>query len=430
MICSIISIGTELNLGLILDMNSGYIADRVTDLGIECRYMFTVGDNISDIASVLRQSLKCSDLIIMNGGLGPTDDDVTRNAVARSLNLNLVRDKSLDETSIIFIRDTKKKEIIERLLRQSYIPENSFPIKPRLGSASGFRIIPEKGKVIICIPGVPKEMKNMFKEDVIPFLKDMVVEDSLKKSGVIIRKSTLLTTDISESEIEERIKEVAGVARKINVKIGVTADPGLIKIILVAKAPDNISAGRNLKIIEKEVLSRLGNYFYGKDDTLISDNLKETIRKANGKLTISTAESMTGGLISSIITDTPDSSEFFLGGIVSYSISSKVNLLDIKENDIEEFGAVSEEICLEMAKKVKEIFNSDYSLSVTGYAGPETENKKVGLVFCGIMGPDGYKKIFKKVFPGSRLEIKFRTAQFILNELRLAINEKILGGKR
>jgi nicotinamide-nucleotide amidase len=423
MICSIISIGTELNLGLILDVNSKYIAERVTDLGIECRYMFTVSDSVNDISDALVRSLECSDMVIINGGLGPTDDDVTKKAVASSLGLNLVRDKSLDNYSMRFVRDRKEKDIIKRLLRQSYLPEKSFPIKPRLGSASGFRIETEDGKFIICMPGVPKEMRSMFEEDVAAFLKDIIKRDALNRTGIKIRKSILLTTDISEAEVEERIKEIIGPAEKINIQIGITAEPGLIKIILVAKAADDVIADRNLKKIEKKISDRLGNYFYGKDNSLISDNLKKAISKAKDKLTISVAESMTGGLISSIITDTPGSSEFFSGGVVSYSVSSKVNLLGIKRNDIEKYGVVSEEICIEMAKKVKDIFGSDYSLSVTGFAGPGSEIIKAGLVFCGIIGPDGYEKVFKKVFPGSRVEIKFRTAQFILNELRLAIIE-------
>ncbi len=429
MICSIISIGTELNLGLILDTNSKYIAERVTDLGIECRYMLTVGDSVNDISDALSHALKCSDLVIINGGLGPTDDDMTRKAVARSLGLELVRDESLDGYSVRFVRDKKEKDIIKRLLRQSYIPEESFPIKPRLGSASGFRITTQEGKYIICMPGVPKEMISMFEGDVVAFLKDITGKDATKKNGTKIKKSILLNTDISEAEVEERIKNIVDRAEKMGVQIGITAEPGLIKIILVAKAADDVVMDRNLKIFEKEVSDRLGDCFYGKDNNLISDNLKEAIGKAKNKLTVSVAESMTGGLISSIITDTPGSSEFFSGGIVSYSISSKVNLLGINRDDIEKYGVVSEEICLEMAKKVKNIFSSDYSLSVTGFASPDSEIKKAGLVFCGIVGPDGYSKVFKKVFQGNRVEIKFRTAQFLLNELRLAIIKNNSGSR-
>ena len=428
--CSIISIGTELNLGLILNKNSRYIAERITELGIECRYMFTVSDNSNDICSVLKQSLRYSDLIIISGGLGPTDDDVTRYAVASALNLKLVRDRNLDSSSLRFIRKLKSKKITERLLRQSYIPENSFPIKPELGSASGFRVELDSKKIIFCIPGVPKEMISMFEKDVVPFLKDGMLRKDLRSNRFKIKKSILLTTDISESEIEEKIKEIVSEAKEINVQIGITADPGLIKIILVTKSSDSMKAEKNLKIIEDKISSKLGNYFYGKDDNLLPDNLKEVIAKIGGGLTISTAESITGGLISSIITDTPGSSKFFLGGIVSYSDYSKIKLLDIDENILKKYGTVSREVCLNMARKVREVFDSDYSLSVTGYAGPETENEKVGLVYCCILGPDGYEKIFKKNFPGNRCEVKFRTAQFILNELRAAINEKTFTGRR
>ncbi len=422
--CSIISIGTELNLGLILNKNSKYIAEKVTGLGIECKYMFTVGDNAIEISRILEQSLKYSDLVIISGGLGPTDDDITRNAVVLALNLKLVRDRSLDGTSLKFTRKISSKKIKARLLRQSYIPEKSFPIKPRVGSASGFRIKLGNGKIIFCIPGVPKEMESMFSCDVEPFLRDIAIKKNIRTDK--LKKSILLTTDISETEIEEKIKGIVGEAEKIGVKVGITADPGLIKIIIVAKSEEDKKAIQNLKIIEDKISKKLGNYFYGKDDILISDKLKEIIAKIGGKLTISTAESITGGLISSVITDTPGSSRFFLGGIISYSNYSKIKLLNVNKNILKKYGAVSRTVCLSMARNIKEIFKSDYALSVTGFAGPEAENKKIGLVYCCILGPDNYEKVFEKKFVGSRREIKFRTTQFVLNELRAAMNEKIL----
>jgi nicotinamide-nucleotide amidase len=422
--CSIISIGTELNLGLILNRNSKYIAERITDLGIECRYMFTVSDKIDDISKILKQSLKYSDLIIISGGLGPTDDYITREAVASVLNLKLVRDKSLDKSSLKSIKKTKNKKINERLLRQSYIPENSFPIEPRVGSASGFGMKMDKGKIIICVPGVPKEVRSMFDCDVIPFLEDIIKRKNTKTGKLKLKKTTLLTTDISETEIEEKIKDVVSMAEKIGIKVGITADPGLIKIIIVAKSEDSGEADKNLKIVEGEICSKLGNHFYGKNNTLISDNLKEAIAKMSNDLTICTAESITGGLISSIITDTPGSSRFFLGGIVSYSNYSKTKLLDIGEDILKRYGAVSRTVCLNMAKKAREIFKSDYAVSVTGFAGPEAEGRKLGLVYCCVLGPGNYEKVFKKRFAGSRQEIKFRTTQFVLNELRAAINKR------
>jgi PncC family amidohydrolase len=141
-------------------------------------------------------------------------------------------------------------------------------------------------------------------------------------------------------------------------------------------------------------------------------------------LTVCTAESITGGLISSIITDTPGSSKFFLGGIVSYSDYSKIKLLDIDKDVLKKQGAVSRVVCINMARKAKEIFKSDYAISVTGFAGPEAEDRKLGLVYCCVLGPDDYEKVFKKRFVGSRQEIKFRTTQFALNEIRTAISNR------
>jgi len=430
MICSIISIGTELNLGLILDMNSRYIAGRVTELGIECKYMFTVNDDLIDISEIIKHSLKYTDLVIISGGLGPTDDDVTRRAVALALNSQLIRDKNLDKTSLKFFINKRRKEVVDRLLRQSYIPVNSIPLKPKIGSAPGFIVETNDKKFIFCIPGVPKEMRSMFEEGVVPFLKKVIKGKGHKKDILKIKKSILLTTDISETEIEEKIKGVITEAREMNVQVGITAEPGLIKVILIAKAYNDVDAERNLRFLETKITGKLGNCFYGKDGTLISDSLKETIEKAGDNLTISTAESITGGLISSIITDTPGSSKFFLGGIVSYSDYSKIKLLGVDKNELEKSGVVSRKVCLEMAKKAREVFNSDYSLSVTGYAGPEARDNKVGLVYCCILGPCGYKKIFRKFFQGTRSEIKFRTAQFVIKELKVAINERILEEKK
>ena len=418
---SIISIGTELNLGLILNENSRYIAERITELGIECKYMYTVSDDSDEISNVLRHSLEFSDLVIITGGLGPTDDDVTRNTVASVLNQKLIRDKDLDVTSLKFIKETKSQEITDRLLRQSFIPEGAVPFKPEIGSASGFQIELDGNKYIFCIPGVPKEMRSMFEKDVVPFLKRRLMDKDLEKNIFKIKKSTLLTTDISETEIEEKIKEIVEEAGDIGVRIGITADPGLTKIILVARSQDDNEAQMNLKKIEEKISDKLGNYFYGKEDALISDNLKEALARIGGNLTISAAESITGGLISSIITDTPGSSKFFLGSIISYSDYSKIKLLDIDKSVLEKYGAVSREVCLDMAKKVRDLFNSDYALSVTGYAGPESESGKLGLVYCCIVGPDGYERVFEKKFAGTRYEIKFRTVQFILNELRAVL---------
>jgi nicotinamide-nucleotide amidase len=202
--CSIISIGTELSLGLITDSNSRFIAGKLSELGIECNYMFTVPDSVQEIMNVLKSAMTYSDIIILSGGLGPTDDDMTRTAVGEALGLKLVRDKKLDTTSLKFLRHRRTKDIDKRLLRQSFVPEGSFPIIPRIGSASGFRIDLGKNKYIFSIPGVPREMESMFVEDIMPFLLDLTDSKDNQNRGPIIRKSTLLTTDMISARQRSR----------------------------------------------------------------------------------------------------------------------------------------------------------------------------------------------------------------------------------
>ncbi|MBL7060328.1 MAG: CinA family nicotinamide mononucleotide deamidase-related protein [Actinobacteria bacterium] len=425
---SIISVGTEIILGLVINTNSKHIAEHLTEIGLECSFMYTAGDKQEELSIVLKESLKHSDIIIISGGLGPTDDDITRNAVASALNLKLVRDRSLDETSLKFLKRVKIKGVHNSLLRQSYVPRGSKSIKPRIGSASGFIInLDGKQKWIFCIPGVPKEMEDMLKFDVVPYIKKIVKDNKEKCEDVFLKKVVLTTTDISESEIEARIKEVSQDARKININTCLTATPGLIKIILVSKSKSIDDCNKNLRIIEQRINDLLGEYIYGSGDNLISDRLKEVIIKKERKITISVAESITGGLISSIITDTPGSSDFFMGSVVSYSDFAKNELLNIGDDILTKKGSVSKEVCIDMAINVKEIFNSDFAVGVTGFAGPGTaeDSKKVGLVFCGVVGPDGYRQVFEKNFIGNRSEIKFRTAQFVLNKLRIAIDNII-----
>jgi len=433
---SVISIGTELNLGLILNTNSKYITEKLTELGMECNYMFTVRDNCDDIENVLKKAVNYSEVTIISGGLGPTDDDLTRIAVAKALNKNLIKDESLDETSLRFLKWLQNKSIEETLKRQSFIPEGSIPIKPRIGSASGFiiRLKPDYvrksagySKWIFSIPGVPKEMKDMLDNNVIPFLKNIIDENMRvdgKNDQEFLKKKILLTTDISESEMEFKIKDIKKLARDLKVEIGVTANPGLIKIMLLARSRNKKECDFNLEFIEKKIREVIGENIYGKDNDIMADSIKEAISKKGRNLTISAAESVTGGLISSILTDTGGSSEFFIGSIISYSTKVKEEVLNITDDLIIKKGVVSSDVCLKMAQKAKQLFHSDFAIGTTGIAGPKSceKDKKVGLVYCSLVGPNDLVEVYEKNFIGTRTEIKLRTAQFILNKLRIAIN--------
>ena len=423
---AILCIGTELNLGLITNTNAVYISEKLALNGIECNLIITVKDDEKDISDALNFALKQSDSIIISGGLGPTDDDVTRNAVSETLELKLYKNDSLDETSLKFLKRVITNDMKERLLRQSYIPEGSIPIIPRIGSASGFVINLEKRcKYIFSIPGVPKEMKDMFDNDVLP---ELIKLSGKNNNNLRIKRKVLLTTGISESEIEEKIKDIYVEGDRLGVKIGITATPGLIKLIIISRSASDEINDKNIELIYGKIMERVGNFIYGESEDLIAEALKKSILGSGSKITVSTAESLTGGLISSMISDVSGSSEYFLGGIVSYSNYSKANLLKVDKKDLNKYGAVSEQVCRQMALSSKKIFNSDYAISVTGFAGPAVneEGKDIGLVFSCIAKPDGSTKIFESRFIGTRSEIKFRTSQFILNMLRIEIENSVL----
>lgn len=423
---SIICIGTELNLGLIVNTNAKYISEKLAEIGIDCNLILTIKDEKEDISDSLKYALERSDIVIISGGLGPTDDDITREAVADALNLRLYKDDKLDVASLKFIKPVLTNELKTRLLRQSFIPEGSIPILPNIGSASGFIIeIKERKKWIFVIPGVPKEMKDMFDKDVLPKIMKLYKQQTQNELSKKIKKKVLLTTGISESEIEENIKDIYKEAKDIGVKIGITASPGLIRLIIISESNSNEKNEKNIKFITKKLMEKLGNYIYGEEEDLIANNIKNIILNSGKNITISVAESLTGGLISNMISDIPGSSEYFLGGVVSYSNYSKIKLLNIDPIDLEKYGAVSSEVCKKMAISAKRLFNSDFAISATGFAGPTVNEagKDVGLVYTCIAGPGDNIKIFENKFIGTRTEIKFRVSQFILNKLRIEIEE-------
>ncbi|HHT79560.1 MAG TPA: CinA family nicotinamide mononucleotide deamidase-related protein [Actinobacteria bacterium] len=421
---SIVCIGSEINLGLIINTNATYIAQKLSEIGIESNIIISVKDLKSDIKEATGFCIDHSDIIILSGGLGPTEDDLTRDAVADLLDLKLIKNDLLDDKSLRFIRKEISQKLKKKLLKQSYIPEGARPIIPNIGSASGFEVfLRERNKWLFSIPGVPKEMKDMIDNSVIKRIKDIL--DSSKENNEKILKKVLLTTGISESEIEEKIPDIYKTAARMGVEIGITASPGIIRLIIVSKSLSDKTNNENADRIKSMLVERLDEFIYGEENKLISESLKETIMKSGKAITISAAESMTGGLISQMITDVSGSSQYFKGAVISYSDFSKIKILGIEKKLLKQYGAVSEQVCREMALNVKKIFDSDYSVSISGFAGPEADNNidNVGLTYIGIAMPDEEIKVFRLKFIGTRTEIKYRASQFALNKLRLQIHK-------
>ncbi len=421
----VISTGTELILGKIADTNAQFIAKELTDIGIELNYVTVVGDNLLNLTNAIKNSLKRAKLIIITGGLGPTSDDLTAKAVANALGEKLVRNDVAKENMLQYFKyrgftldkkNNEHKKLLQQQLKQCMLPQSSKVIKNDIGTASGF-YIENEGKHLFVMPGVPSEMKYMFTH----YVKKMILkaQKDYPKKSIHIR--TLKVFGIPEAVIENKIKSIFG--KNINPFYTTTVDKFETKINIVAKSRDKEKAVKLIVPYEKAVLNVFKDDIFGFDDDLIEEAVVRMCKE--NKITLSTAESVTGGLIGKKITDIAGSSEIFLGGVVSYSNESKNKILKVKEGTLTEFGAVSEQTAKEMAIGVKEIFNSDYSISTTGIAGPSggTDRKPVGLVYICVSTPiETY--VEKYIIKKERQEIREITANIALNILRKKIVEQ------
>ncbi|OCL28046.1 competence/damage-inducible protein A [Orenia metallireducens] len=403
----IITIGTELLLGQIIDSNSQWIGQRLAEIGVNLYYKATVGDNKERVLDTLKNSINRSDIIITTGGLGPTQDDLTRECIGEALGLELIKDEEL----LMDIRDYFDKmghEMADNNIKQAYLPEGAVAIDNPEGTAPGI-LINQDGKVIVAMPGVPIEMKAMMIETVLPYLKKKF------SKGEVIKSRVIKTCGIGESSLEELITDI--LTEQTNPTIAPLASQGEVKLRLTAKANSEEEADRLINLKEAKLQERIGEYIYGYDD----DNLEGVVAKLlwDQKLTIATAESCTGGLIGDRLTSIAGSSAYFERGIISYSNQAKMDLLKVKKSTLEKYGAVSSQTAKEMAKGVRNLSKTDIGLSTTGIAGPggESLEKPVGLVYMAIADKDGVES-YRYQFNGSRERVKYMTSQMILNLLR------------
>ncbi|WP_027339196.1 competence/damage-inducible protein A [Halonatronum saccharophilum] len=406
----VISIGTELLLGQIVDTNAQWIAQRLAEIGVDLYRKVTVGDNKDRIVSVLKDSLSRANIIITTGGLGPTQDDLTRESVAQAFGVKLVEDKELLKkienyfTKInINMAKTNKK--------QAFLPQGADPIVNSQGTAPG--ILFKKGdKIVVSLPGVPIEMKAMMEESIIPFLKGDLLENEIIESKVI------KLIGIGESSLEEQIDDI--LKGQTNPTVAPLASAGEVKLRLTAKANDREEARRLITKKEKELEERIGEYIYGYNDDSLDSVVARLLWAKD--LKIATAESCTGGLIGDRLTSIPGSSRYYDRGLITYSNKAKIDLLGVKEETLNKYGAVSKETAKEMALGVKERSGVDIGIATTGIAGPGggSEKKPVGLVYMGIAYGDNVET-YKYNFNGSREKVKYLTSQTILNLLRLKL---------
>lgn len=410
--CEIICVGTELLLGDIVNTNAQYLAQKLSLAGVDVYHQIVVGDNLERLVDAINTASKRADIIITTGGLGPTDDDITRYGIAKALGVEVVLDEpSLKKIKEIFMRSGRPMPSINE--RQAYIPAGSRAIENNNGTAPG--IIGEYGnKIYIALPGPPREMKPMFEEHILPYL--------MEKSNYTIKSRTLKVIGIGESAIQETLGEI--MLNQKNPTIALYAKDGEVHIRITSKEKNLIEADKKIKEIENKIVNILKNNVYGYDNDSLESVVNDLLQKR--KLTVSFAESCTGGMISSRFTDIPNASVSFLNGIVCYSNEAKINILGVKRETIEKYGAVSMETAEEMARCIKKISKTDIGLSVTGIAGPTggTEKKPVGLCYIGI-DTGNEVKVFSNIFNGNRNKIRQLAATKALDILRRTIIENL-----
>ncbi len=414
MIAETIFVGTELLLGEILNSNAQYIAQRLAELGVDQFYQSTVGDNADRLAGALRLALTRSDVVITSGGLGPTQDDLTREVAAevagRPLELN---ETYLQELRDWFSRRTGK-DMPENNVRQAMVPRGGRMMPNPVGTAPGLNI-PVGDKVILLLPGPPHEFKKMLHDHVIPFLTEQMGGARLK-----LFSRTLRICGMGESAVEQEILDL--MQNQQDPSLAPYAKAGEVHLRMATKTGELAEAEARWAPLEAEIRRRLGKHIFGVDETTLEEAVGARLRERGWTLAL--AESCTGGLISKRITDIPGSSTYLLAGYVTYSNAAKQDLPGVRAETLQTDGAVSEATVLEMAAGAARRSGATVAVSVSGVAGPDggTAEKPVGTVWIGLHGP-GVSKARRFHFRGGRAEIRQWAAQYALAYLWAYLGE-------
>lgn len=409
--CELVAVGTELLLGQVVDTNSVWLAERLAAWGVDCHFHTSVGDNVDRIASVLRLALGRSDAVIVSGGLGPTRDDVTREAIAEVLGVPLERDEAV-LARIREIFERRNRTMVDSNARQADVPRGAVVIPQTRGTAPGL-ICPAGDKVVYAMPGVPEELTDMAERAVLP---DLAARAGTRATIV---SRMVHTWGLAESTLAERVAprldalDAAGNPTLAFLASGVEG----IKIRITAKASTREEALAMVEAEDAELRALLGTLVFGVDDDTMESAVGALLEDAG--LTLGLAESMTGGLVASRLVNVEGSSAWFRGGVVAYDSEVKFDLLHVRRGPV-----VSAEAAAEMAEGAAKVLGADVGLSVTGVAGPaEQEGRPVGTVFLGVHH-DGTTDVQHHVLPGDRDRIRQFAAISMLDLLRRHLLER------
>lgn len=410
MAVELIFVGTELLLGNILNTNAKYLSERCALSGLSVYYQSVVGDNEERLAETIRTGLNRSDILILSGGLGPTEDDLTKETAAKVLGLPMVEDPHTKELLKQYFAKLKQKNVTESNWKQALVPEGAVVLDNDNGTAPGL-ILEKDGKTIVLLPGPPAELIPLFEKKVEPYLSS--------KQPDTIRSTMVKICGVGESKVEDMIKDM--IAGQDNPTIAPYAKTGEVHLRVTARAQSEEEAKKLMKPVVKELKSRFGNHIYTtKEQDTLEQVVVDMLKKY--ELTLTTAESCTGGLLAARLINIPGVSEVFKSGFITYSNKAKRKLLGVNKNTLKKYGAVSEETAHEMAKGC--VFETDSlaALAITGIAGPDggTDDKPVGLVYISCYLND--QVVVKECrFKGDRNKIREQAVVRAMDLLRRCI---------
>jgi nicotinamide-nucleotide amidase len=413
----LITIGDELLLGFTIDTNGAHIARRLADQGIAVVRRASVGDDVDAIIAALGEALERTGAVITTGGLGPTSDDLTRDALARVFE----RELRLDQAHLDWMGERWKKrfgrDMPESNRRQAMIPDGARKLDNKHGSAPGILIEDGHGRFVVSLPGVPRELRGMVEDTLLPLLRERGCG-----ADECIRSLTLRTTGIAESLLQDIVLRETKDPRLPQSQLAYLPGVDGVDLRLTIRAKSSAIADAELARAASVLRGAVGQWIYGENDDDLARVLLESCRVK--RLTLAVAESCTGGLLGARLTSIPGSSDVFVGGVIAYSNDVKTRELGVGDRDLRDHGAVSEPVVRQMAEGVRKRFATDVALSITGVAGPDggTPEKPVGLVWLGAAIGDRVES--RKIQSwGDRQEIRYRAAQAAMELARRMLAE-------
>ncbi|MFK7900630.1 MAG: competence/damage-inducible protein A [Cyclobacteriaceae bacterium] len=412
LLAEIITIGDEILIGQIVDTNSAWMGDQLNQIGMKVRQITTIGDGKQEIVTALDNALERNDMVFITGGLGPTKDDITKHTLADYFNTPLVRDQFTYDKLEKYLLD-RGKDFNELNASQALLPESCTIIDNQLGTAQGMWFEHQE-KIVMSMPGVPYEMKGLMTTSVLP-----KIANHFSLPAIVHR--TIRTVGKGESDLALKIEDLEE-ALPAHIKLAYLPSFSQVRLRLSAFGKEKEVLKEEIASYEKQLLTRIGDYVFGFDDTTLAQAVGALL-KEKGK-TIATAESCTGGYVAHQITSVAGSSNYFRGSVIAYDNEVKKDFLSVREEDLQQHGAVSEQVVSQMAKAVRERLGTDIGVATSGIAGPSggTKSKPVGTIWIALS--DGKTTTAKRLLLSTSRENNIkRTTIYVLDSVRRYLNQ-------